>query len=260
MSTTPGAVPLVEWPARLELALSECRALRSVRVVAETASTQDVARTLVDSGVADGLVVTTWRQTAGRGRLGRAWADTGVDGVAVTFALANATNDLLALAAPVATARTAEAFLDRDVGIKWPNDVIVDGRKLAGILVERVRPCAIVGIGVNVRQSAFEGELAASATSLRMCGAKADRCDVVARLMVEFDSALREDDDSLACAYATRDALAGRTATFATPDGEVTGLVQHAHPRAGIVVRCGDESRSLPLATTSVVGWDGGAR
>ena len=248
------SVPLDRWPRCLEAVLSECRIFRDVRVLAETASTQDVARAMV---MEQGLIVVAWRQTGGRGRFERAWADTGEDGVAVTFVAPTASPERLTVASAVAVARTAEFFGVSSVGIKWPNDIVVERRKLAGILIERTGEAALIGIGLNVGQSAFDGELAESATSMRLLGILTDRCAVLEQLIRELDTAFVEDLESLARAYGQRDALRGTLATFGTPEGEVVGLVERVNPFEGLVLNVEGVERRLSPATTTVVSWVG---
>ncbi len=112
-----------------------------VVIVPETTSTQDAARRL---DAAPGTVVIAGRQTAGRGRLGRVWADTGDEGIAASFVCAVAAPERMAVACAVATARAAESVLGRLVGIKWPNDIVAEGRKLAGILIEQSGDRAVI--------------------------------------------------------------------------------------------------------------------
>jgi BirA family biotin operon repressor/biotin-[acetyl-CoA-carboxylase] ligase len=213
--TAPGPTdssPAERWPDALEAALARTRgALSRCVVLRETASTQDHARA---AGIEPGTVVVAWRQTAGRGRLGRAWADTGTDGVAATFALPAAPPESLAMRSAVAAASAARRFLAGDAcGVKWPNDVVVDGRKLAGVLVERIDGTALVGIGINVRQTSFPPPLDGHATSLAMHGPAPDRLDVLAALFEEIGIAFaadaadfeRSDSDSLENSLAEHD-------------------------------------------------------
>ena len=122
-------VPIESWPDALEATVaSACTLLRTVIVLRETGSTQDHARA---AGIPVGTLVTAWRQSAGRGRLGRAWEDTHAAGVAVTFALPDDAPESLAMRSAVATARAVRSFLPGDAcGIKWPNDIVVDSRKI----------------------------------------------------------------------------------------------------------------------------------
>src|SRR5207244_4946287 len=107
--------------------------------LASTPSTQDVAR-----GLPVGSVVVADQQTSGRGRLGRRWEAPPGSGLLASFVLP--VHPLASLAAGVAAARAC----GDSVRLKWPNDLLVDGRKLAGILVEVASERALVGVGINL--------------------------------------------------------------------------------------------------------------
>lgn len=249
--------PVDGWPAALEAALATCRHFRDCIVLAETDSTQTLAHGRSDE---PGLLVTAGRQLRGRGRLGRAWADTHDEGIAASFVVADAPTERLAALSAVACAAALEPVIGRDVGIKWPNDIVVDRRKLAGILIERggaAKPTAIVGIGINVRQRAFAPELAGRATSLAMLGGAADRLDVLVGLLRSLDRTLDATEDQLREEYARRDALRGTVATFGSAQGDVTGEVLRVDPWSGIAVRTAHGERWLPPATSAVKSWTG---
>lgn len=136
-------------------------------VLDETDSTNDEVRRRGDLNVA----ILAERQLAGRGRRGAVWLSRAGEGL--TFSVMIDPREpcalwpRLSLAAGVAVAESLET-LGLAAEIKWPNDVLVGGRKLAGILVEAADKGAIIGIGVNVATSGFPGELAASATSMEL--------------------------------------------------------------------------------------------
>ncbi len=138
---------------------------------AQIDSTNARAKELARGGAPGGLVVTADEQTAGRGRQGRDWfAPPG--GALLYSALLRPLGDrpLLPLAVPLAVCETAENLANVECGVKWPNDVWVRGRKLAGILIEG-RPeedWAVIGVGLNVDvpAEAFPDELRDTATSL----------------------------------------------------------------------------------------------
>ena len=256
--STGAAVPFAQWQARLS---AECLRLAQIRgavALAETSSTQDAPET---RAARPGTLVTAWRQTAGRGRFGRNWADTGTEGVAASFVVPAQPGERLALIGAVAAADACEVALGAGqrgaVGIKWPNDTVVDGRKLAGVLIERRGDVAVVGIGINVLQERFEGELSRRATSLAMLGARVDRIEVLAALMRALDAALTATDDDLVARFHARDALRGTRALFATPNGPVEGEVVSIDPMHGLMVRTDTGERFLPAASTSVAEWGG---
>ena len=124
----------------------------------ETASTNDRGRELALGGAPHGTVVVAERQTAGRGRQGRTW--TAPPGRALTLSvlarMEPARMELLSLAVALAVCHACEETAAVECTVKWPNDVWIDGRKVAGILIE-ARPqegWAIIGIGLNVDTAA----------------------------------------------------------------------------------------------------------
>lgn len=250
----PHAVAFAGWQARLDDACRGLHAIRRVVALAETASTQDAPETRAASA---GTLVTAWRQTAGRGRFGRHWADTGTEGVAASFVVEAQSGERLALIGAIAAAEACEAALGAPVGIKWPNDTFVSGRKLAGVLIERRGDLAVIGIGINVAQADFPPELAARATSLALLGAHADRVEVLCALMRALDRALEATDEALVAGFHARDALRGTRALFATPEGPVEGEVRSIDPMHGLVVRTETGERFLPAQSTSVAEWGG---
>jgi BirA family biotin operon repressor/biotin-[acetyl-CoA-carboxylase] ligase len=214
---------------------------RPLIVLDAIGSTMDAAR-LEPAGTA----VFALRQHQGRGRLGRRWHDDEPDGVAMTAVLV--AEDALAaarlgLAAAVGAAAAIESKLStaapssRRVGIKWPNDVLVDGRKIAGVLVERIGDRALVGIGVNVLQRSFPAELADRATSLRLAVAPADppdRAEVAAGLWRAFSEAVSLSEDALRSSWLRRDWLSGRRAILRHGTETLRGRVLAIDPLEAI--------------------------
>jgi BirA family biotin operon repressor/biotin-[acetyl-CoA-carboxylase] ligase len=242
------------WPARIEAVCAASRLFQNARVLNETASTQDVAR-----GMGVGAVVTAWRQTGGRGRLGRAWADTREDGVAISVVVRRPSSALASIAAGVAAAvaieRTASAagHASLRIMLKWPNDLMLGGKKLGGILVEGDEAVLVIGIGINCSQREFSAELASRATSLRLHGTDVDRIDLACELLRALDAWLVADDAEVVAEFERRDALAGGRHEFATPDGKVAGVVLGVDPLHGIRVEADGGILTLDPHTTSVV-------
>ncbi len=119
-------------------------------------STSDEARRLAEAGAPHGTVVIAREQTAGRGRQGRQWASPPGNlyiSIILCLGLAHTRLPELGFVAALAAADTVEAFTDRLVTLKWPNDVLVDAAKIAGILTEHADPAIILGIGINVGQA-----------------------------------------------------------------------------------------------------------
>lgn len=240
------------WRERLSRESAGAPAVVRWIVVDETGSTQDLARDL-DPGTA----ITALRQRSGRGRLGRSWADTGLDGLAVTFVLppSNGADPWLAIASAVAAARAVEAVAGRVVQIKWPNDLVDEGRKLGGILIERGDRSTLVGIGINVTQQHFPGELATTATSLARAGRPVDRLDLLVQLARDLSAALAEPTVALAAEFSRRDALRGGWIRADSCGETVEGRVIAVEPVRGIRIAVGDGERFLPAATVSILAW-----
>jgi BirA family biotin operon repressor/biotin-[acetyl-CoA-carboxylase] ligase len=242
--------PPEAWPDALEAALAGCAILRRVHMIRETNSTQDAARRM---GARHGDVIVAWNQIAGRGRLGRAW-ESGLEGIAVTFAVAAERGVRLTIAGAVAAAGAAEQFLGRPVGIKWPNDIEVDGRKLAGVLVEQDERIALPAIGMNVRQEAWPAALQGRAISLAQLGARADRVDVARALIERMDAALAMSDEALVDAFMQRDVLTGATLTVRQGGREIEGVLARLDPLRGLALRMADGREVwLDSATATLV-------
>jgi BirA family biotin operon repressor/biotin-[acetyl-CoA-carboxylase] ligase len=161
-------------------------------------STNRIALELGHAGEPEGALVIAEEQTAGRGRVGRTWHSERATGIYATLLLRP---KLAPVQAPLLTmmaglsARTAIAdATGAAVDVKWPNDLMVSGKKIGGILTEmHAEPSqvrfVIVGIGINVNQDKFPAELSATATSLRVeTGKVQSRPDILIRLLREFEN------------------------------------------------------------------------
>ena len=159
-------------------------------------STQTVAFALAADGAADRTVVVAQAQTAGRGRHGRLWLDEPgaslLTSIILRPRLEPARLPTLSLAAGVAVVEALERVTGLKPRLKWPNDVLVDGRKLAGILLEsRIGPSPLVvlGIGVNLAQRVFPADLAERATSVRLAtGRRVDADALLTALLESLDA------------------------------------------------------------------------
>ena len=237
--------------ARFAGVLATRRLGRTLLVRAETGSTNDDACEALREGLPDGVTVVADAQTRGRGRAGRAWTQAPGLGLAMSFALHPGCDvrqaGAVPLAAGLAVARAVTAFGVRAV-LKWPNDVLVDGRKLAGVRCELRRApvggdAIVVGVGVNVRQARadFPPGLRESATSLALAGADVAVEDVAARVLGEFEplwTELQEGDRAaVLAAWSERAAFWGETVTVRTPAGPVTGVAQRLDADGALVLR-----------------------
>ena len=187
-----------------------------------TASTNEHARELAQGGAPHGTLVTASEQTAGRGRQGRSWAAPAGSALLMSLVLREAITPLLPLRAAVAVAQVA----GEDAQIKWPNDVLVDHRKVAGILAEG-RPqegWAVLGIGLNVavRVEDLPPELHGTAGTL---GRPPDELPaVLTALLAALERALALDDAALVREWGRRDALRGRAVSWSGGEGTAAGI------------------------------------
>lgn len=161
-------------------------------------STQTVAFALAERGATDRTVVVADQQAAGRGRRGRVWqAPARTSLLASILVRSRLPQALLATLSPTTAVATAEALrrvARLEPRLKWPNDVLVGGRKIAGILLESravasSEPVLVIGVGVNLGQREFPPELAGRATSVALeTGHAVDRETMLAALLEEFDA------------------------------------------------------------------------
>jgi BirA family biotin operon repressor/biotin-[acetyl-CoA-carboxylase] ligase len=161
-------------------------------------STNRVALELGHAGEPEGPVVIAEEQTAGRGRAGRSWHSERASGIYVTVLLRPRLSPvqapLLTMMAGLAAQAAIQAQTGATVDLKWPNDLLVNGKKVGGILTEmHAEPAqvrfVIVGMGINVNQEKFPAELGAIATSLRAeTGRQQSRLELLVRLLREFES------------------------------------------------------------------------
>jgi BirA family transcriptional regulator, biotin operon repressor / biotin---[acetyl-CoA-carboxylase] ligase len=191
-----------------------------------TDSTNERAKQLALNGAPHGTLVTADEQTAGRGRQGRSWLAPPGKALLMSVVLRElgAAQAYLPLAAALAVCEASEQSADVRCQIKWPNDVWVGGRKLAGILVEG-RPqegWAVLGIGLNVSTTPdeFPEELRDIATSLG--GGSPE--EVLPRLTAALDARLTNPPDEIVAAWSERDALRGRTIRWQGGEGTATGI------------------------------------
>jgi BirA family transcriptional regulator, biotin operon repressor / biotin---[acetyl-CoA-carboxylase] ligase len=197
------------------------------RHFARTDSTNTRARELAAAGAPHGTVVTAGEQTEGRGRQGRAW--TAPPGKALLYSAVVRPLDpgdaLLPLAVPLAVCEAAERLQPGiECGVKWPNDVQVGGRKLAGVLIE-ARPqdgWAVVGVGLNlaIAPEEFPPELRETATSLT--GARIE--EAAAALNDRLAHWLGAEQPAVLSAWRKRDALRGQEIAWEGGSGVAGGI------------------------------------
>jgi BirA family biotin operon repressor/biotin-[acetyl-CoA-carboxylase] ligase len=223
----------------------------ALEIIGTAGSTSTLAMQRARDGAPSGTVIAAEWQTAGRGRHGRSW-HTGLAGgltfsLVWRFAQGAAVLSGLSLAGGVALVRAIRSFGAADAGLKWPNDVLWRGRKLAGILIETqgdaLGPtCAVIGIGVNVRLSAaVRARIDQPVVDLETaCGAPVDRNAVLARVLLELAVVLARFEAGsfgpLRAEWQRYHAWQERAVTVALPDGRRESGVARGVDQAGALI------------------------
>jgi BirA family transcriptional regulator, biotin operon repressor / biotin---[acetyl-CoA-carboxylase] ligase len=202
----------------------------------------------------EGLVVVADQQTAGRGRRGRAWFSPPGSGLYVSVVLAPASaridplraTMLLTLATGVALAEGIDAATGLFVSLKWPNDLLVSRRKVAGILAEAAGRHVVVGYGINVASAAFPPELGDRATSLESeLGRPVDRdhvlVETLAALSSRYEDLLDGRFDAILDAWRRHaPAASGARVTWTTMEGTQSGVTAGIDEQGALLVQVGD--------------------
>jgi BirA family biotin operon repressor/biotin-[acetyl-CoA-carboxylase] ligase len=217
----------------------------SLHYEAECDSTQDLARAAAGRGVDQGWTLITDLQRQGRGRQGRAWITPAGEALLLSMVLRPPIDVLakLPLLAGLAVAGGVELVTGVATDLKWPNDVLLAERKLAGILLERPAGSAVVvGMGINVNQSAVE--LPERAISLAMAlGRPVDREPLLAAILNDlanaYERADREGVQWIVPAWRSRSSMLGRPLRF----------VWEGAPREGVALDITEEG-ALRVRTT----------
>lgn len=221
----------------------------SIAVLAESPSTNADLTAAARRGAEAGLVVMTDNQTAGRGRLDRAW--TTPPGVSMACSVLLRPNGVpaerwpwLSLMTGVGLVDGIRAVCDVPVRLKWPNDVLVGERKLCGLLAERVEtptePAVVLGFGINVSMGADELPVD-TATSLLLEGAEVSKTELMIQVLHALAEAYRlwrEAPDELAARYAERCRTIGLDVRIQTGNhGDFEGHALGIDPAGGLIVR-----------------------
>jgi len=189
-------------------------------------STNDIARELAIAGAPSGCVVSAAEQTAGRGRRGRTWSAPPGSALLASPILRplESRHRLLPLTVPVAVCGAIETVAAVSCKVKWPNDVWIDERKVAGVLIEARPPdWAVIGVGVNVAvaESDFPPDLRWPAASV---GAGVTVEQMLEALCDQLAAWVEAEPAEVLEKFRERDALRGRRIAWAEGEGTATGI------------------------------------
>ena len=256
-------LPDILAPSLIKLDAGEGRLGHRIFHYFRTDSTNSVALTLASKGAEHGTVVVAEEQTAGRGRLGRAWHSEKSSGIYVSVILrpplAPSAAPILTLMAGLAVQQAILCSTNLAADIRWPNDVLISGKKVCGILTEMNGELdrlhfVVLGIGINVNHRALPDELKAIATSLRLeAGKPVSRVHVLIALLRELEKhyqlLLREGGQAIATGWAAASTFAaGKTVRVLTGTGEYQAVTAGLDARGALRVRRGDGREEILVA------------
>ncbi len=233
-------------------------------------STNRLARELAAQGAPHGTFVLADEQTAGRGRRGRQWISPAGEGLFMTLILRPQVHPSqvarISLQTALATAWAIRNTCGLDARIKWPNDIVCQGRKIVGMLLEMNadEQCVhdvVAGVGVNVHQRAFEGDLAQTASSLDLLtGKENSRAEVARAFLQAFEQTDALTPDALMQAYRECSATLGQRVRVSGNGESFVGLAVAVTDSGSLIVRddAGNE-REVLAADVSVRGLMGDA-
>jgi BirA family transcriptional regulator, biotin operon repressor / biotin---[acetyl-CoA-carboxylase] ligase len=224
-----------------------------------TESTNQGARGLALAGAPSGAVVTAGEQTAGRGRRGRTWTAPAGKALLVSAILRplGLEHVLLPLSVPLAVCAAVESLAPVECQVKWPNDVWIEERKVAGVLIEAQPPdWAVIGIGLNVaiEPHEFPADLRHPAVSVgRGVGVE----EALAAACQQLDAWVEADPERVLAEFRGRDALLGREVRWegaGAPAGLGSGIADGVDERGNlIVVTEGGERLSLGAGEVTLI-------
>lgn len=225
----------------------------------ETGSTNQDAKELALKGAKEGVLIVADRQLSGRGRRGRDWISPPGKDIYMSLLLRpqceieNASELTLVMAMSVLEA-IQEQLPHVNVGIKWPNDIVINGKKICGILtemniVQQSIDYVVIGIGINVNQTEFHQDIKAHASSIMMeTGQEADRAKLIANVMKSFEInyelfAKTQDLTYIISRYNKHLVNVDKQVKVLEPGGEYQGTARGINTKGELLVDCKDGSQ-----------------
>ena len=229
-------------------------------------STNREARMLASEGAKHGTLVLADAQTAGRGRRGRGWISPAGEGIFMSLILRPQAHPSqvarLSLLTALAVANAIAQVTALDARIKWPNDIVIQGRKVCGLLLEMDADesavhSIVAGVGINVHQRVFDEEIAHTAASLDLLGGRAySRAEIVRAFLAQFERAMAMDDEAMMRDYRARSATLGQRVQVIALCGTYTGTAEGVTDSGSLLVRADEDGalREVLAADVSVRG------
>jgi BirA family biotin operon repressor/biotin-[acetyl-CoA-carboxylase] ligase len=272
LELTPDRGIRLARPVRLDAHLIERsgeteRVGRSVICFDEVDSTNDVALAAAEQAGSDGLVVLAEHQRVGRGRQGRKWISPSRKNILMSVLLIDSAGRLaheaLTIAAGLSVAEAIESACGLDARLKWPNDVLLEGEKVCGILVEMrtdtQQRALVVGMGINVNAAPPPGDVDAAATCIAdHVHRDVRRIEVVREVLRRLDKRVELVEagrlDELHNSWVSRSDMLNERITVVCRNNRYVGRVLDVSPLDGLVLSCDTgEQVKLPAANSTVV-------
>jgi len=231
-------------------------------------STNNCAKAVAGCGAEEGTVVIAEKQTAGRGRLGRLWQANPNENLTFSIVLrpklsAEAVN-LIPLYVAVGVARAVEHVTKLSVDCKWPNDLLVNGKKFAGILIEgsfkqNAVESVIVGIGINVNQQSFSPDLQSKATSLRLeTNTEIDRRALLSETLASLEELYKtinsNEIQSIITLWLSRSTMINKPISVSQEGNVISGIVKGLSKEGALVLQSNGTEKKLFAGDVTIVG------
>jgi len=262
------AIPDLLLADEIEAAIAGLRLGSPLHTYGRVSSTNTVAGDLAAQGAPEGTLVTAEEQTRGRGRLGRSWDSPPGVGVWMSLVLRPPLDPEraagLSLVAGLAVAAAIRLLARVEAVVKWPNDVMVRGKKIAGVLCESVLEgttvrYTVMGIGINVNQERDQipAPLQATADSVRLAaGHKISRIQLLAAVLREFepryDRYCRHGFGALREEYRAHSFLIGKPVTLSRTGAEIAGIAVDIAPDGSLLIATADRVERVHVGDASL--------
>lgn len=226
---------------------------KQLRLVSKTESTQNEAYAWAAAGAPEGALIVAEEQVSGRGRRGHVWHSPAGKGIWMSMVLKPRISlqftPHLTLLTAVAVCRAIKRIASIQVGIKWPNDLLVNDRKVCGILLESVAEderlihvIAGIGISVNLDEQDYPSALGKIATSLKIeCGQEIDRATLLAEVLLEWEQLYKLYEEkgfgTIRTLWEANSVMIGRSVTIETPYGVAQGTAQGLDEMGALVLQ-----------------------
>ena len=231
-------------------------------------STNNCARALASCWAEEGTVIIAEQQTAGRGRLGRMWQANPNENLMFSIILrpevSPETLNLMPLYVAVAVAEAVERVTKLEVECKWPNDLLINRKKFAGILLEgSVKQNAVeyvvIGIGVNVNQQSFAGELEHRATSLRLeTHREVDRTALFRKILKSLEGHYNivssKGFQSILPLWTSHSSMINKKISVSQQGNVISGVVKGLSTEGGLILQSEGSEKTLFAGDVTIVG------